>query len=258
MNLATIRLSLCHSHAPTSNRFFRGWDDSFLLQSDQRQNSVHWKMSATQILGRLVQKRIVPVAVIDNAAQAVPLAKSLLSGGLGVVEITFRTADAEEAIRQICVELPQVLVGAGTILEPAQVQRAINAGAKFGVSPGMNDSVVRSANDLNWPFVPGVMTPSDVESALQLDCKLQKFFPAEVAGGVPMVKALAGPYIHAGVKFIPLGGVNAQNAADYLALPNVAAIGGSWICERKLIAAGDWKAISRLAGEAVALAAATR
>jgi 2-dehydro-3-deoxyphosphogluconate aldolase / (4S)-4-hydroxy-2-oxoglutarate aldolase len=228
------------------------------LHSDQLQNSVYGKVSPTQILERLVQKRIVPVVVIDNAAQAVRLAEALLSGGLDVLEVTFRTVAAEEAIQRVCVSLPQVLVGAGTILRPEQVQRAINAGAKFGVSPGINESVVRSANDLDWPFVPGVMTPSDVERALQLGCQLQKFFPAEVAGGVPMLKALAGPYAHMGVKFIPLGGVNAQNAADYLAQSNVAAIGGSWICERKLIAAEDWITISKLAAEAVALASSTR
>jgi 2-dehydro-3-deoxyphosphogluconate aldolase/(4S)-4-hydroxy-2-oxoglutarate aldolase len=146
-----------------------------------------------------------------------------------------------------------MLVGAGTVLTPEQVQRARNAGAEFGVSAGLNEAVVTKATALGMPFAPGVMTPSDIERGLGLGCKLMKFFPAEIAGGVKALKAFAGPYGHTGVKFIPLGGVNAGNMRDYLALPNVAAVGGTWIVERKLIAEKQWATITKLTAEALQL-----
>jgi 2-dehydro-3-deoxyphosphogluconate aldolase/(4S)-4-hydroxy-2-oxoglutarate aldolase len=146
-----------------------------------------------------------------------------------------------------------MLVGAGTLLTPEQVQRARDAGAEFGVSAGLNEVVVTKANALGMPFAPGVMTPSDIERGLGLGCKLMKFFPAEIAGGVKALKAFAGPYGHTGVKFIPLGGVNAGNMRDYLALPNVAAVGGTWIVERKLIAEKQWATITKLTAEALQL-----
>jgi 2-dehydro-3-deoxyphosphogluconate aldolase/(4S)-4-hydroxy-2-oxoglutarate aldolase len=209
-------------------------------------------------MNRILQKRIVPVAVIDHADDAEPLAEALQKGGLDLIEVTFRTPAAEESIRRIRRAFPSMLVGAGTILEVDQLRRARDAGAQFGVAPGLNENVVAAARDAGLPFVPGVMTPSEVESALALGCKLQKFFPAEVAGGLNMLKALAGPYGHTGVKFIPLGGVNVKTAPAYLALPMVAAVGGSWIAERKLIADRQWAAITALASEAVAMAGATR
>jgi 2-dehydro-3-deoxyphosphogluconate aldolase / (4S)-4-hydroxy-2-oxoglutarate aldolase len=169
--------------------------------------------------------------------------------------VTFRTAAAPEAIRQIVKAFPDMLVGAGTLLDVYQVEQARDAGAKFGVSPGLNENVILKALDLEFPFVPGVMTPSDVEKGLSLGCKLLKFFPAESAGGIKMLKAMAGPYSHTGVKFIPLGGVNAGNAALYLRESIVAAIGGSWFVERKLVQAKDWKTIRQLTAEAVEIAA---
>jgi 2-dehydro-3-deoxyphosphogluconate aldolase/(4S)-4-hydroxy-2-oxoglutarate aldolase len=206
-------------------------------------------------MNRIFQKRVVPVVVIDRVEDAEPLAEALQKGGLDIAEVTFRTPAAAESIRRMRRAFPTMLVGAGTILDTEQLKRAHDAGAQFAVAPGLNPTVVNAARQLSLPFVPGVMTPSDVEAALTLGCKLQKLFPAEVAGGVNMLKALAGPYGHTGVKFIPLGGVNVATAPAYLALPMVAAIGGSWIAERKLIADQKWTTISSLAAEAVGLAA---
>lgn len=203
---------------------------------------------------QITQTRLVPVAVIDNAEDAVPLATVLHEAGVDVIEVTFRTEAAPEAIRRIRREFPDMLVGAGTLLDIYQVEQALEAGAKFGVSPGISESVVMKALSLDLPFMPGVMTPSDVEKGLSLGCRLLKFFPAETAGGIPMLKALAGPYGHTGVKFIPLGGVNIDNARSYLDLPMVAAIGGSWFLDRKLVAAGNWRRISELTREAVEMA----
>lgn len=209
-------------------------------------------------MDQIRKKRIVPVAVIDNLDHAVPLAEALLAGGLEVIEIMFRTTLAEAAIRNITEAFPSMLVGAGTLLDADQLKRAKDAGARFAVAPGLNEKVVTASLKLGLTFIPGVMTPSDVERGLGLGCKLQKFFPAETAGGVPMLKALAGPYGHTGVKFIPLGGVTPKNAAEYLALPIVAAVGGSWLCDRKLIAARNWSAITALTVEAVRIASSVK
>jgi 2-dehydro-3-deoxyphosphogluconate aldolase / (4S)-4-hydroxy-2-oxoglutarate aldolase len=205
---------------------------------------------------QLIQRRVVPVAVVDAVEDAVPLARALAQGGLPLIEITFRTPCALDCIRVIRQGCPEVLVGAGTILEPLQVKAAIEAGARFGVSPGLNPEVVRAAIEQQMLFIPGIMTPSDIESALGLGCRLLKFFPADAAGGVKMLKALAGPYESAGVRFIPLGGISAANMGEYLALPVVAAVGGSWVCERKLVRGKKWTEITALAAAAVAKAAA--
>jgi 2-dehydro-3-deoxyphosphogluconate aldolase/(4S)-4-hydroxy-2-oxoglutarate aldolase len=204
---------------------------------------------------QILQKRIVPVVVIDNAEDAVPLAEALLASGLDVMEVTFRTPAAALAIRHVRQAFPSMFVGAGTILDHDQLRRAIDAGAQFGVAPGLNEAIVSKSLALKLPFVPGVMTPSDVERGLTLGCKLQKFFPAEAAGGVKMLQAFVGPFGPTGVKFIPLGGIKPGNARDYLALPIVAAIGGSWMVERKLIAEKNWKTIRELTAEAVRIAA---
>ena len=206
-------------------------------------------------MNRILQKRVVPIAVLEKAEDAVPLARALQAGGLDIIEVTQRTAAAERCIRNIKQAFPGMLVGAGTLLTVDQVKRAHTAGAQFGVAPGLNETVVKAALDLGMPFVPGVATPSEVERALALGCKLQKLFPADVLGGVKLLRAFTGPFGHTGVKFIPLGGVNAQNAADYLALPIVAAIGGSWLADKKLVAEKNWSEITRLTTEIVALAA---
>jgi 2-dehydro-3-deoxyphosphogluconate aldolase/(4S)-4-hydroxy-2-oxoglutarate aldolase len=207
------------------------------------------------MIARLIHKRLVPVGVIQRTEDAIPIAEALLAGGLDMIEVTLRTAEAEACIRAIRQRFPQMLVGAGTILEPGQIDRCLEAGAQFGVSPGLNENVVRHAQERGLPFVPGVMTPSEVERALALGCRLLKFFPAEAAGGIKMLQALAGPYAHTGIKFIPLGGIHSGNAPGYAALPVVAAIGGSWLLERQLIAEKNWPQITRLVSEALALVA---
>ncbi len=207
---------------------------------------------------RIKQKRLVPVVVIDDVALAVPLAETLLAAGLDVMEVTFRTAAAADAVKAISTRCPQMLVGAGTLLTPEQVDCAVDAGAKFGVAPGLNEKVVARANGHKIPMFPGVMTPSEIEKAIELGCRVLKFFPAESAGGIKMLQAFWGPYSHTGISFVPLGGVNAKNMADYLALPAVCAIGGSWMVEKKLIAAKDWTGIGALTREALAIAAAVK
>ena len=209
-------------------------------------------------MNQILQKRVVPVAVIDKLEDAVPLATALLAAGLDVIEVTFRTAAAPDAIRAIAQAHPNMLVGAGTLLEVSQVKQAKAAGAKFGVAPGLNATTVKASLELGMPFVPGVATASDVELALALGCKLQKLFPADVLGGVKLLKAFAGPYGHTGVKFIPLGGVNAGNMGEYLTLPIVAAIGGSWIVDKKLIVEKKWSEITALTKAALSIAQAAR
>ena len=202
----------------------------------------------------ILTQRIVPVAVIERVSDAVPIARALLAGGLSTLELTLRTPAALDCIRAIRSEVPEMKVGAGTVINTAQVREVSEAGAFFAVSPGLNPRVVSTAKIRRLPFYPGVMTPSDVEHGLELGCTLLKLFPASVAGGLEMVKALAGPYGHTGLKLIPLGGVTAQNMKDYLAHPLVAAVGGSWLVDKKLVAAQDWAGITKLAQEAVAIA----
>jgi 2-dehydro-3-deoxyphosphogluconate aldolase/(4S)-4-hydroxy-2-oxoglutarate aldolase len=198
--------------------------------------------------------RIVPVVVIEDAAVAVDLADALLDAGLRVIEITFRTNAAAKAIGNIAAQRPDLLVGAGTLLTADNIKQAVDAGAKFGVAPGLNPNTVTAAQAAGLDFAPGVATPSEVEQALSLGCKVLKFFPAEQAGGVNLLKALEGPYGHTGVQFVPTGGISAANMKSYLALKCVAAIGGSWFVDRKLIAAHDWKTINQLTREALAAA----
>ena len=205
-----------------------------------------------------LQQRLICVAVIDKADDAVPLAEALLAGGLNVMEVTFRTAGAADSIARIRKSVPQISIGAGTLLSAEQVKQAVGAGAQFGVSPGLNESVLAEADGRQMPFFPGVMTPTEVGRALELGCKRLKFFPAETAGGVKMLKALAGPFAHTGVKFVPTGGINAVSLADYLAVPQVAAVGGSWMAERKLIAEKAWSKITALTAEALKVVSASQ
>lgn len=206
---------------------------------------------------RIEQQRIIPIIVLDHPDQALPTADALLEAGLDIMEITFRTEAAEEAIRRLAVERPQLLLGAGTVLTPDDARRAAGAGARFVVAPGLNVAVVQAAQDAGLVVNPGVMTPSDVEQALALECRLLKFFPAEAAGGLAMLKALYGPYRHTGIRFLPTGGIHAGNMGDYLAHPAVAAIGGSWIAERRLIRDADWSEITQRARDALAMVPAT-
>lgn len=198
-----------------------------------------------------LRQRLICVAVIDQPDDAAPLAEALLAGGLNVIEVTFRTAAAARAIALIRQKLPAVAVGAGTLLTADNVHQAADAGAQFGVSPGLSESVSHAARQRQLPLFPGVITPSEVMRALDLGWKQLKFFPAEAAGGVAMLKALAGPFSHTGVKFVPTGGINAANLPAYLAVPQVAAIGGSWMAERKLVAEKAWSKITTLTAEAM-------
>jgi 2-dehydro-3-deoxyphosphogluconate aldolase/(4S)-4-hydroxy-2-oxoglutarate aldolase len=217
--------------------------------------NAHASSSAPDV-SAILKPRLVVVAVIDNPDDAVPLAEALLAGGLNVIEVTFRTAAAAEAIALIRRALPKMLVGAGTVLTVDQARKAAAAGAQFGVSPGLNETVLAEARALKMPFFPGVMTPTEVDRALDLDCRHLKFFPAEAAGGVPMLKALAGPFAHTGVQFIPTGGITAALLPEYLALPQVAAVGGSWMAERKLVAERAWPKITALTAAAMKAIAA--
>ena len=205
-------------------------------------------------LSSVTAKRIVPVVVIHDTERAAPLAEALLAGGLDVIEITFRTPASEAAVTSIVRAFPEMIVGAGTLLTPAQVARALAAGAQFGVAPGLNPAVLAAAREVGLPFVPGVMTPTEVEGALAEGCTTLKFFPASLAGGVEMLRALSGPYGQVGAKFVALGGITTANMAEYLRLPVVSAVGGSWIVEPRLVAAGDWTEITRRAREALDLA----
>jgi 2-dehydro-3-deoxyphosphogluconate aldolase/(4S)-4-hydroxy-2-oxoglutarate aldolase len=203
------------------------------------------------ILERLGRVGLVPVVKLDRAEDATPLAEALLAGGLPCAEITFRTAAAPAAIKAIGDNCPDMLVGAGTVLTVAQAEQAIASGAKFVVSPGFSASVVDWCLAREIPVLPGVATPTDVMAALEKGLKVLKFFPAEAYGGVNTLKALSAPF--GGIKYMPTGGVSAKNMADYLALPSVHAVGGSWMVEGKLISSGNFAEITRLAAEAVAL-----
>ncbi|MFV2113214.1 bifunctional 4-hydroxy-2-oxoglutarate aldolase/2-dehydro-3-deoxy-phosphogluconate aldolase [Micromonospora sp. LOL_025] len=192
--------------------------------------------------------RILPVVVLDDARDGAPLADALVRGGLRCAEVTFRTDAAAEAIR-VMSERPDLLVGAGTVLTPAQVDRAVEAGARFVVTPGFSPAVVRRCQELGVPVFPGVATGTEIQMALDAGLDTVKFFPAEQLGGVGMIKALAAPY--RSVRFIPTGGVNTANLADYLALPAVLAVGGTWMVAPDLIAAGRWDEVTARTAAAV-------
>jgi 2-dehydro-3-deoxyphosphogluconate aldolase/(4S)-4-hydroxy-2-oxoglutarate aldolase len=201
----------------------------------------------------LLQQRLICVAVIDRVDDAVPLAEALLAGGLNCIEVTFRTARAAECISAICKKVPQMIVGAGTLLTPENVRQAVDAGAQFGVSPGLSETVSQTAREAKLPLFPGVITPTEMMRAMELGWKHLKFFPAEAFGGVNALKALIGPFGHTGVKFIPTGGITAATLPNYLAIPQVAAIGGSWMAERKLVAEHSWDKITALTAAAMAV-----
>lgn len=194
---------------------------------------------------------VMPVMVINQLDQAVPLAKALVEGGLKVLEITLRTPVALEAIRKIKAEVPGAIVGAGTIINTETLQQAIDAGAEFIVSPGVTDTLIAAALKTGVPILPGVATSSEVMKLLEMGVTAMKFFPAEAAGGIPMLKSFGGPLPQ--VTFCPTGGVNPKNAPEYLALKNVACVGGSWMAPAELVDAGDWDEIRRRAAEAAGL-----
>jgi 2-dehydro-3-deoxyphosphogluconate aldolase/(4S)-4-hydroxy-2-oxoglutarate aldolase len=203
------------------------------------------------MVARLEKLRIVPIIVIDDPDDAEPLARAIRDGGLPCAEVTFRTAAAAEALRRIADGFPDLLLGAGTVLRPDQVDAARDAGARFIVTPGLNPRVVERCQELGVPIFPGVCTPTDIETAMELGLDTLKLFPAEPIGGVAYLKAISGPY--RGVRFIPTGGVDAGNLAGWLALPQVVACGGSWLARADRIRAGDYDHIRRQVEEAVAI-----
>lgn len=202
------------------------------------------------MLEQIERSGVVAVLIIDDAVDAAPLAEALLVGGVDVVELTLRTPAALDAVRNIRRDVPDMLVGLGTVLTPEQVDQARDAGAAFAVSPGTSPRVVRHAASVGLPFAPGVMTPTDVETALELGCRELKFFPAAPSGGLPLIQSMRAPYAHLGVRFLPLGGVNAENMTEYLADPGIFAVGGSWLASRTLIAEQAWDTIAQNAKSA--------
>ena len=201
------------------------------------------------VLKEISKIGIVPVIALEDAADAAPLAKALCDGGLPCAEITFRTAAAEECIRIMATEFPDMVVGAGTVLTTEQVDKAVAAGAKFIVSPGLNPKVVKYCVDNNIPVTPGCANPSDVEQAIELGLEVVKFFPAEAAGGLNMIKSMAAPYTN--MRFMPTGGINAKNLTSYLDFKKIIACGGSWMVNGDLVKAKDWAGITALTKEAV-------
>jgi len=193
---------------------------------------------------------VIPVIVIEREEQAVPLARALVDGALPVLEVTFRTKAAAGAIAAIRREVPEAVVGAGTVLTVGQLRDAKAAGAAFAVAPGFDPAIVEAAKAEGLPFCPGIATASELSQALAAGCRMVKFFPAEAAGGVKMIKNLLGAFRFTGVKFMPTGGINAGNIADYLAVPEIVACGGTWIVPKDALAAGDYATIGRLAKEA--------
>ena len=208
-------------------------------------------MNFDDILKEVALKKIVPVVKLDKASDAKPLAEALCAGGLPVAEITFRTAAAEEAIRIITREFPDMLVGAGTVVNEEQAKRALDAGAKFIVSPGFSSKVTEYALDHNVIIFPGICTPTELMMALEYDLPVMKFFPAKQYGGLDTINALAAPF--PSVQFMPTGGINQTNILDFLASKKIIACGGSWMVADKLINSGDFKEIMRLTAEAVEL-----
>lgn len=207
---------------------------------------------------RLAQIRIVPVLVLEEECSGLKMCEILLECGLPAAEITFRTAAAAGIIRKAAERFPELYLGAGTVLNCTDLHRAFDAGAKFAVAPGFNPTVVKEAVKNNFAFAPGVCTPSEIEQAMELGCRFLKFFPAEAAGGVDMLKSLIAPYKHLGVRFMPTGGVTAGNVKNYLAIKEVAAVGGTWLGKADLIAAGEWEKIAATVKAAAAVAAEAR
>ena len=204
-----------------------------------------------KLLSTLKLQPVVPVLIIDDAKSAVPLARALVAGGLKAIEITLRTPAALEAIRAVADEVEGAVAGAGTILDAKQYEEAVKAGSQFIVSPGTTRDLLKAAADSDIPLLPGAATASEVMSLRAEGYTVLKFFPAEQAGGAAYLKSLSSPL--AGVSFCPTGGISLKNAMDYLSLPNVVCVGGSWVAPKDLVAAGDWDGITKLAAEAFRL-----
>ena len=206
-------------------------------------------------MSSLHQFPVIPVIVLEDANDAVPLAEALLAGGLNIIEVTFRTEAAAESIERITKAFPEMQIGAGTVVTPEQAKRAIDAGSKFGLAPGTDPETIAYFKAQGVPFIPGIMTPSDIQAAIKAGCTSLKFFPAGAAGGPELLKAMAAPYVNLGVQFCPTGGISIDNMNDYLSMPEVFAIGGSWLATKRQIQAKDWATITQQVKEALAKAA---
>ncbi len=201
-----------------------------------------------KVLDRIHGCGVVPVVVLDDVKDAVATAKALLAGGVDVMEITFRTAAAADSIKAVAENCPDMLVGAGTVITLEQCKQAVECGAKFIVSPGFDEEVVRWCVERSVPITPGCVTPSEIMAAMKLGLTVVKFFPAGVYGGLSAMKALSGPF--GGIKFIPTGGVNSHNIGEFIAAPFIHAVGGSWVCPKADIAAGNFERITELCKQA--------
>ena len=200
------------------------------------------------VMERLAKSVVVPVVVLDKVEDAIPTAKAMAAGGVDTMEITFRTACAPECIKAVAENCPDVLVGAGTIINVEQAKLAVEMGAKFIVSPGFDPEIVSWCIENNIPVAPGCVTPTEITAAIKMGLKVVKFFPANVYGGLNAMKNLAAPFV--GIKFMPTGGVNAQNLREYIDAPFIHAVGGSWVCPKADIAAGNFEKITQLCAEA--------
>ena len=215
-------------------------------------------MDMTSLLGTFAECGVVAVVTLDDAGAAERTAEALLAGGIQAVELTLRTPAGMEALRRMCRAFPGMCVGAGTILRPEQAAEARDAGARFGVAPGFNPRVVGAARELGLPFAPGVFSPSEIEAAFELGCRVLKYFPASFGGDTAHFQTVTLPYAHLGLRYIPLGGITSATAGAFLSQPGVVAVGGSWVAPRASIAAADWETITAHARAAHQLAGATR
>jgi 2-dehydro-3-deoxyphosphogluconate aldolase/(4S)-4-hydroxy-2-oxoglutarate aldolase len=206
-------------------------------------------------LDEILKQPVLPVLAIDNPEGAVPLARALMAGGLDTLEVTFRTSAAAESIRRIREEVPGMHVGAGTLVTADQARAALDCGVEFGLAPGLDPKIIALFLDRDVPFMPGVMTPSDIQRGIELGCFCQKFFPAETSGGVAQLKAMAAPFKAFNLQFCPTGGVTLANMNTYLALPEVFIVGGSWLATQQQIAAGQWERITEQVRASLAKAA---
>ena len=202
---------------------------------------------------KILRDKLIAVVVFNSADEVKPVIEALLEGGISMIELALRSEYAMEAIKKVIAEYPEMTVGVGTVITTSQVEQLVTLNAPFAVAPGLNKNVIEKSIELGIPFFPGITTPSEIEAALEYDIRLIKFFPAEPSGGLAYLNSINAPYAHLGIKYIPLGGINAQNLGEYLKSPIIGGIGGSWIAPRKLIEEQNWQAIKDYAAEAVAI-----
>lgn len=200
---------------------------------------------------KISEKRIIPLTAFENVDDGLKFCEILFKNGIKVLEITFRTKSAAETIRKAAKEFPDMLIGAGTVLNKTDLEMAFESGAKFAVSPGVNPQIVMHAAEIGLPFYPGIANPTDIELAYSLGVRIMKFFPAEALGGVKLLNAMSAPYKHLGIKYLPTGGINPAIMPSYLAIEDVLAVGGTWLADKKLIAAGKWNEIEKLVKDAL-------